>query len=73
MTTTETPRDVKTPEFVTDLHGCYDNFLSGRRYYISGGQVYEFIDARLLRFLGGKRFGFYPDFPTELLSQLTYK
>ena len=85
MTTpTETPRtDASSPEFVFYLHGWYDNFLSGRRYYISGnGQVRRFMDEGMLESYGREfpyieketlRFGFYPDFPDHLLGQLIYK
>lgn len=85
MTTTDTPRtDAVPPEFISDLHGWYDNFLSGRRYYISGGtgQVRQFIAAELLEIYGKEfphikketlRFGFFPDFSNHLLGQLIYK
>jgi len=85
MTTNDTPRtDASSPEFVSDLHGWYDNFLSGRRYYISGGtgQVRRFIAEKMLQNVGicfpyvekkTLRFGFYPDFPNHLLGQLIYK
>ena len=84
MTTTDTPRtDAASPEFVSDLQGWYDNFLSGRRYYIScGGRVRQFIAAGMLQSCGRMfpqlkketlRFGFYPDFPNHLLGQLIYK
>ena len=81
---TDTPRtDAASPEFVCYLHGWYDNFLSGRRYYISGcGRVRTFIDASLIKSYGRQfayveketlRFGFYPDFPNSLLSHLVFK
>jgi len=80
--TTDSKNEVASPEFVHLLQGCYDNFLSGRRYYISGGRVKEFIAADLLQSYGkiyphlekkSLRFGFYPDFPNHFLSQLQYK
>ena len=81
--TNEQINEVSTPEFVSDLQGWYDNFLSGRRYYISYcGQVRQFIAADFLQSYGRVfprvkketlRFGFYPDFPNHLLSQLKYK
>ena len=81
--TNEQTNEVAKPESVSQLQGWYDNFLSGRRYYISEGtgRVLEFIDHRLLqsefleKMLGKKvpTFGTFPDFPNHLLSQLKYK
>ena len=74
--------EVSIIECVCHLQGWYDNFLSGMRYYISGGNVHQFIDLELLPSYGKVfphvkketlRFGFYPDFSNYLLSHLKYK